>query len=59
VCLRCGYAEEGWHCGYWKLHRGVFGKIGGGPIRSMTRENGHKHVRGGIMTQSKLSEIRY
>ncbi len=19
VCTRCGYAEEGWGCGYWKL----------------------------------------
>lgn len=27
VCRRCGYAEEGWGAGYWRLGRGVYSGV--------------------------------
>lgn len=58
VCLRCGYAEEGWGCGYWRLHRSEYGPVGGGIIRNMDRDQAWKHVRT-YLTQEKLNKKRF
>jgi hypothetical protein len=54
VCKLCGYAEEGWHCGYWKLGNGVYSGI-----PSLSRKEAWKFVKGPIHSQEVLSEIRY
>lgn len=40
VCRKCGYAEEGWYCGYYLLadRKGV-------TIPEMDRDSAHKFVR--------------
>lgn len=58
VCLKCGYAEEGWHCGYWKLHRNKYGPISDGEILGMSRKEARKHVRT-FLTQGMMSEQRF
>ena len=51
VCTLCGYAEQGWHCGYWKLaHR---------RLRRVTALTARETVIGRIWTQRELSEERY
>lgn len=51
VCKDCGYAEQGWNCGYWKLDTKEAVPI----IRD---EQGQKYVLK-FYTQDKLSEIKY
>lgn len=54
VCKLCGYAEEGWHCGYWKLGRGVYNGI-----QSMSRTEAFEYVLGCIVDQEELSRRRF
>ena len=51
VCKLCGYAEEGWHCGYWKLSDGY--------IPSVSREYAMKYVIGGVRSQEDISKERF
>jgi len=52
VCKLCGYAEEGWHCGYWKLRDST-------EVGSVSREYAMKYVINGIIPQSELSKKRF
>lgn len=51
VCTRCGYAEEGWHCGYWKLDDRK-------EIRKVSRDDAGKYIRR-LMSQADLSKVRF
>lgn len=51
VCRTCGYAEEGWGCGYWKLAPRVF------EVPHLSREAAWKFVRGKIWTQDEMSYV--
>lgn len=53
VCTDCGYAEEGWGCGFWKLRTDY-----GVDIPSMSRDAAFKFVRK-FWTQDAMNEIRY
>lgn len=50
VCKLCGYAEEGWYCGYWKLQ--------GNDIPQLPNEVAHKLVLK-FYTQEKMNELRF
>jgi hypothetical protein len=52
VCKLCGYAEEGWHCGYWKLREDS-------AVPSVTRHAAMEYVIGGVITQKELNKKRY
>lgn len=52
VCKLCGYAEEGWHCGYWKLRDD-------NPVPSVSREAAMKYVIGGVLSQKQMSDLRF
>lgn len=52
VCKLCGYAEDGWHCGYWKLQDND-------PVPSVSREMAMKYVIGGVLSQEELSKKRF
>lgn len=54
VCKLCGYAEEGWHCGYWKLASRVYEGV---PLLSW--DEARKFVKGPIHSQSVTCETRY
>lgn len=54
VCKLCGYAEEGWHCGYWKLGAGVYSGV-----KKLPRQKAREFVKGPIHAQEVLCEIRY
>ena len=49
VCTACGYAEEGWHCGYWKLD---------GNCNCVDREEAMKYVVTFIGNE-KLADMRF
>lgn len=53
VCTDCGYAEEGWHCGYWKLDTDY-----GVEIPKLSRDAAFKFVRK-FWTQNAMAELRY
>ncbi|RKZ95081.1 MAG: hypothetical protein DRQ40_04490 [Gammaproteobacteria bacterium] len=53
VCKLCGYAEQGWGCGYWKLGHGLYS------IPIVSRSEAFEFVSGGIIRQDQLSEVRY
>lgn len=49
VCRRCGYAEEGWGCGYWKITKDY-------SVPTLPREEAWKIVIGGILSQNDMVE---
>lgn len=53
VCILCGYSEEGWHAGYWKL----------GPkdydAPTVSEARCRRLQIGAMMTQSMMYELRY
>lgn len=51
VCTECGYAEEGWGCGYWKL--------GKSNVPEVSRDEAMRHVQGDVLTQGEMSKNRY
>lgn len=51
VCIDCGYAEEGWHCGYWHLR-------GSEDVAEMSRDKARKYVLK-FYTQEQLSDLRF
>jgi hypothetical protein len=55
VCVECGYAEEGWHCGYWLLAERECRQI----RKVSTRDKAHKLVVGPIHSQYITSEVRF
>lgn len=50
VCTRCGYAEEGWGCGYWKLAPNA-------EVRSAKRKD-IEYINQ-FNTQEKMNKKRY
>lgn len=57
VCKDCGYAEEDWHCGPWKLTR--YSKCRNKRVPTINREEAWKYVRGSIKNQTLLSKVRF
>jgi hypothetical protein len=53
VCVACGYAEEGWGCGYHLLGKNDYG------TKALCRNEALKHVVGRIRTQGELNAIRF
>lgn len=53
VCSLCGYAEEGWGCGYYKLAPNNYS------MKSIDRNTARKFVKRGILSQEELSNIRF
>lgn len=53
VCTDCGYAEEGWGCGYWKLDTDY-----NVAVPKLSRDEAFKHVRK-FLPQYKMDEIRF
>ena len=51
VCTICGYAEEGWGCGYWKLKEPF-------SIPEIERDELMKYVLR-LYTRQELNEIRF
>lgn len=49
VCIRCGYAEQGWGAGYWRLTNDYSG------IAEMSRDDAYKFVIGGVVSQEDMS----
>jgi hypothetical protein len=52
VCKSCGYAEDGWGCGYWKLRNNE-------NCLEVSRDYAQKYILGGINTQNEMNEKRY
>lgn len=52
VCKLCGYAEEGWGCGFWKLD-GYF------EVPKISRNRAHKDYILKLYSQSDLNELRF
>lgn len=52
VCKECGYAEEGWGCGYWKLSNPEF-------VGCMPRDEARNYVKGKFWTQEEMSKLRF
>ena len=52
VCIDCGYAEEGWGCGYWKL-----GKVSS--CMELERDEALEYVVGDVISQDELNNKRY
>ena len=57
LCLRCGYAEEGWGCGYWRLCNSKIALEKGDPP-GMKREESRKYIRT-FLSQRQMSEMRF
>lgn len=55
VCTDCGYAEEGWGCGYWKLNVDYTLRDS---IPQISRDEAFKHVRK-FWTQEAMSQHRF
>lgn len=55
VCIDCGYAEEGWGCGFWKLS--VDWELRDS-IPQLSRDEAFKYVRK-FWTQDAMSEFRF
>lgn len=53
VCKLCGYAEEGWGCGFWKL------KGYGLDIPVISRDAARKKYILKLYSQRDLNELRY
>lgn len=55
VCIDCGYAEEGWGCGYWKLSTSW--ELNDA-IPKLTRDEAFKFVRR-FWTQDMMDMVRF
>lgn len=53
VCTSCGYAEEGWGCGYSFLNDSSR------EIKEISREKARKYVIGRIINNKDHSEVRF
>jgi hypothetical protein len=53
VCTLCGYSEEGWGCGFWKL------AYHGQEIPKLSRESAIKFVKDGIQRQDEMNKKRF
>lgn len=53
VCTICGYAEEGWGCGYWKLAPRIY------DIKPISRNKAYTYVTKGVLSQEKLSNLKF
>lgn len=51
ICMLCGYAEEGWGCGYWKLDTRE-------EVLWISRKKAWDYVLK-LYTQNELNEMRY
>ena len=61
VCRLCGYAEEGWYCGYWKLNseRDPAHPAGNHiPIPELPRDAAMKYVLRRL-SQEEISALRW
>lgn len=54
VCRKCGYAEEGWHCGYWLL-----ATESNDSVPELSQDEARKLVTTRIISQSELCERRF
>lgn len=52
VCTECGYAEDGWGCGYWKLASNE-------EIPQMSRDTLFRKYVKRRLTQDELSKVRF
>lgn len=52
VCRKCGYAEEGWHCGYWKLDTRE-------EVPTISREKARRDYVLKFYTQEQMNEERF
>lgn len=57
VCYDCGYAEEGWHCGYSFLTHGSYGEDEL-RIPQIDRDRAREFVRGRIIRNDDHTEVR-
>ena len=53
VCMLCGYAEEGWGCGFWKLRYNYE------PVVKLPRELLFQKYVKKFWTQDMLNEVRF
>jgi hypothetical protein len=56
VCRLCGYAEEGWGAGYWKLSKESGYPATGATIPSLSHDEAWKHVRT-FVTQDQMTHL--
>jgi len=54
VCVPCGYAEEGWHCGYSFLT-----DEDGRNVTEVSREEALKKIRHRIIPNSEHPEVKF
>ncbi|GEM_PF-5701384 len=54
VCTGCGYAEDGWGCGYSFLGRGNYGS----DIKKVSSDEALKYVRGKVIPNEDHSDVR-
>lgn len=47
VCTHCGYAEQGWGAGYWKLPSDY-------DVAELPREVAYRYVVGGVVSQEDM-----
>jgi hypothetical protein len=52
VCKICGYAEEGWGCGFWNLAPNNYN------IPEVSREEARKHVLV-FLTRHQMNKLRF
>lgn len=52
VCKLCGYAEEGWNCGYWKLHKNKY------DIPQLDHDDAWKYVKE-FHSQDDMYKLQY
>ena len=51
VCRRCGYSEQGWDCGYFRLYPNNHS------IPRLGRDEARKFVRGGLMSREAKEKL--
>jgi hypothetical protein len=51
VCRRCGYSEQGWDCGYFRLYPN------NSSIPRLGRDEARKFVRGGLMSPEEKDRL--
>ena len=56
VCRLCGYGEEGWGAGYWKLSKEIGHPASDATIPSVSHDEAWKHVRT-FVTQSQMTHL--
>lgn len=52
VCCQCGYAEEGWGCGFWKLNTAT-------KVPEVDRSHAMQFYVLKMYSQKELSELRF